>query len=441
MKKITLALFLLSLGMHAQTFPSPYCEITDATDVIVEEIASVDFGGTTITNSDVASVLINETATVIAVTQEDTYTMEVTGNTYGPFDTDIVAFIDWNQNEVLDDAGEIFEIGTLTNTDGTDGISVIFDMVIPTDAVLGETRIRLTKTYTDSDSPAQINPCGIEFDAFGQGIYPGYGQALDFTLLVEAPIILPFPSPYCEITDADNVIIEEISSVNFAGTNIANTDATTVLIDETATVVNIALNETYALEVAGNTYGPFDTDIVAFIDWNQNDILDDAGEIYEIGTLINTNGTDGVSVSMDILVPTDAVLGETRIRLTKTYTDSDSPAEINPCGIEFDAFGQGIYPGYGQALDFTLNITPLSTDTFEVNALSVYPIPTKDYLNISYKSTIQSVTIFNMLGQEVYAQNTSASKLELQVSELATGTYLVKLQTEVGTHTFRFLKH
>ncbi len=94
MKKITLALFLLSLGMHAQTFPSPYCEITDATDVIVEEIASVDFGGTTITNSDVASVLINETATVVAVTQEDTYTMEVTGNTYGPFDTDIVAFIE-----------------------------------------------------------------------------------------------------------------------------------------------------------------------------------------------------------------------------------------------------------------------------------------------------------------------------------------------------------
>ncbi|OBX22227.1 hypothetical protein BAA08_09780 [Bizionia sp. APA-3] len=260
-------------------------------------------------------------------------------------------------------------------------------------------------------------------------------------MLVEAAVVLPFPNPYCEITDAGAVSVEEITTVNFDGTSITNLDIESALVDETATVVNIAAGETYALQVTGNTYGPFDTDIVAFIDWNQNDILDDAGEIYEIGTLINTDGTDGVSVSMDILVPTDAVLGETRIRITKTYTDSDSPAEINPCGIEFDAFGQGIYPGYGQALDFTLNIAPLSTDRFEVNALSVYPIPTKDFLNISYKSTIQGVTIFNMLGQEVYAQNTAASTLQLQVSELATGPYLVKLQTEVGTHTFRFLKH
>jgi hypothetical protein len=179
---------------------------------------------------------------------------------------------------------------------------------------------------------------------------------------------------------------------------------------------------------------------VAFIDWNQNAILDDADEIYEIGTITNSTGSDGTSVSMDITVPLDAVMGTTRIRITKTYQDADSPAEINPCGIQFNPFGQGIFPGFGQALDFTLTIAPLSVNTFEVNALSVYPIPTKDVLNINYRSALNAVKIYNLLGQEVYAKNTASASLQLNISTLAVGTYIVKLMTEEGQHNFKILK-
>lgn len=249
-----------------------------------------------------------------------------------------------------------------------------------------------------------------------------------------------FPSPYCSITDAAEVTVEEITTISFAGTTINNTDITGVLIDETSTIVNIALTETYILEVAGNTYGPFDTDVVAFIDWNQNDILDDAGEIYEIGTLFNTEGTDGVSVLLNITVPADALLGETRIRLTKTYTDEDSLAQINPCGIEFDAFGMGIFPSFGQALDFTLNISALSVETFEKGALSVYPIPMVDVLHIHYKSTIQAVEIYNLLGQNVISQNTASSQLKLDVSALAIGVYILKISSENSTQTLQIIK-
>lgn len=249
-----------------------------------------------------------------------------------------------------------------------------------------------------------------------------------------------FPSPYCDITDSADVIVEDITAVNFAGSNITNTDAATVLINETATVVNVAPNEIYTLEVAGHTYGDFDANIVAFIDWNQNDILDDADEVYEIGTLTNTDGNDGITVSMDITVPTDAVDGTTRIRITKTYTDPSSPAQINPCGIEFDAFGQGIYPGYGQALDFTLNIAPLSIETFDLNALSVYPIPAQDVLNINYKSNIDTVNIYNLLGQQVLNSSPAESHLKLNVSTLAPGAYVIKLFTAEGTHSLRILK-
>jgi len=261
-----------------------------------------------------------------------------------------------------------------------------------------------------------------------------------FMLLTFGLYAQPFPSPYCEITGANDVSVEEITSVDFAGTSISNADFGSVLVDETATVANVTPDLTYTIEVAGNTYGNFDTDIVAFIDWNQNDILDDSGEVYSIGTITNSTGSDGTTVTMNITVPIEAVTGTTRIRITKTYQDADSPAEIDPCGILFNPFGQGIFPGFGQALDFTLDIASLSVDEFEINALSVYPIPTKDILNINYKSVLSAVKIYNLLGQEVYTENISSAALQVDLSRLTTGTYIVRLVAEEGQHNFKILK-
>lgn len=190
----------------------------------------------------------------------------------------------------------------------------------------------------------------------------------------------------------------------------------------------------------GNTYGDFNNNIVAFIDWNQNGILDDANEIYEVGTLTNSDGDDGTSVSLDITVPADAELGTTRIRVTKTYTDDESIAEINPCAIEMDIVGIGVYPSFGQALDFTLDIGTLGAESFETNALSVYPVPTQDILNVEYKSVLNAVKIYNNLGQEVLAQNTDAANLQLDLSTLTAGAYIVKLFAEKGQHSFRIIK-
>lgn len=102
----------------------------------------------------------------------------------------------------------------------------------------------------------------------------------------------------------------------------------------------------FKLRVA--TYGNFDSDIIAFIDWNLSDILDDAGEVFSIGMLFNTDGNDDTVVSIAITIPNDAIIGITPVRLTKTYQDTDSPAEINPCGILFNPFDQGVFQGFGQ---------------------------------------------------------------------------------------------
>ncbi|MBF8150817.1 T9SS type A sorting domain-containing protein [Winogradskyella sp. F6397] len=100
----------------------------------------------------------------------------------------------------------------------------------------------------------------------------------------------------------------------------------------------------------------------------------------------------------------------------------------------------GIEPGYGQALDFTLNLAPLSVDEFEQNALAVYPNPAKAVLNIDYKSALTAVKIDNIVGQEVLHRATTSSQVKLDVSEFTSGIYIVKLFAEEGQHSFRVVK-
>lgn len=247
------------------------------------------------------------------------------------------------------------------------------------------------------------------------------------------------PTPYCEIADPDDVSVEEITAISLNDVTINNTNSNDALVDFTTTLIAVNPNQTYLLRVYGNTYGDFDTNIVAFIDWNNNGILNDEGEIYEIGTLTNSDGNDGIFVEKEIAIPTTAV-GTTRVRITKTYTDEDSVAIVNPCAISFDAFGMGEFPGFGQALDFNLNVSSLSTTTFDAKSLSVYPVPAKNSLTIAYKSPIGSIQIYNQLGQEMYTGQGLGSAVDLDVSNFASGVYIIKLFNDKESKTFKIIK-
>jgi hypothetical protein len=188
------------------------------------------------------------------------------------------------------------------------------------------------------------------------------------------------------------------------------------------------------------TYGNFDSDIIAFIDWNRNDILDDAGEVFSIGILFNTNGNDGTVVSIAITIPNDAVIGITRVRLMKTYQDTDSPAKINPFGILFNPFDQDVFQGFGQALDFTIDIGTLSVLSFDKTSLSVYPTPFKELLNITCKSALDRLEIYNLLGQNIYEQHIATRDLELNMTSFTSGFYIVNIFAGEIQHSVRIVK-
>ena len=83
----------------------------------------------------------------------------------------------------------------------------------------------------------------------------------------------------------------------------------------------------------------------------------------------------------------------------------------------------------------------LSTPDFtNAPALSSYPNPVKDVLNLSYSSTISKIAIYNLLGQEVLRQDINATQSQVDVSKLANGTYLVKAEADGLQKTLKIVK-
>jgi len=73
--------------------------------------------------------------------------------------------------------------------------------------------------------------------------------------------------------------------------------------------------------------------------------------------------------------------------------------------------------------------SPLATNNNEINAVSLYPNPTKDLLSISIDSTINTINVYDVLGKKVMSLNQLyvANNYELNVESLHKGIYFIKV--------------
>lgn len=228
--------------------------------------------------------------------------------------------------------------------------------------------------------------------------------------------------------------VEPITLVNFAGINNvtdATVDGTPDLEDFTSMVANVNTGTTYPITLKGNSGGNFTNRYIVFIDWNQNGTLNDAGEVYFSGTTdmntVNSTGVDAIQAVGNILVPATATLGNTRMRVKKIFGTTNF---IDPC----------LGAGYGQVEDYTVNVAALSNNTFNDINFSSYPNPVKDVLNLSYDKEITSVVVYNLLGQEVMQKSINATQYQIEMSNLNTGTYIVKVSADNQVKTIKVIK-
>ena len=94
--------------------------------------------------------------------------------------------------------------------------------------------------------------------------------------------------------------------------------------------------------------------------------------------------------------------------------------------------------------DFTINIvTSVKEQNEFLNAISLYPNPTKDVFDIELSSGLESfdVEVYNQLGSVLKSRHASyTDKTTIDISELSSGIYYVVIKTKMGSVTKRVSK-
>lgn len=89
--------------------------------------------------------------------------------------------------------------------------------------------------------------------------------------------------------------------------------------------------------------------------------------------------------------------------------------------------------GWGPVFRNVVSVqTTLGTADLDLKSVALYPNPIKDVLNISSEETIAAITIYNLVGQEVLSKSMNVNEGTLDVSNLATGTYILQGTTSEG---------
>lgn len=116
--------------------------------------------------------------------------------------------------------------------------------------------------------------------------------------------------------------------------------------------------------------------------------------------------------------------GSSSITFTQTLSSGNYYLEI---------FGTPTSTSYLSPYNFTLSKTPTTIGinelTEKLNNISIYPNPSKNQLTIDsdiYNSEMK-IEIYNTLGQEVYSTTLTNSKTTINISQLSSNVYLMKL--------------
>jgi len=218
----------------------------------------------------------------------------VDGTPYAGYEGDQCAiWVDWNQDDDFGDSGEMVYSAT--------GYGLFTSTITPPpEAVSGDTRMRIRLRYSGT-----LEPCGATF----------YGEVEDYTITVNAP-----PTEYCSGSATSDsiyvyrVLVERIKNSSGWSEN--------GYADYTGISAEMEIGVGYPTEVT--LLGGGSNQCGIWVDWNQDYDFDDPCE-----QIIATGSQEDYSAT--ITPPTDALLGDTRLRIrAMSWQDP-----LSPCGDEY----------------------------------------------------------------------------------------------------------
>jgi hypothetical protein len=126
------------------------------------------------------------------------------------------------------------------------------------------------------------------------------------------------------------------------------------------------------------------------------------------------------------------VSGTSALDITKNY---DKATIFFNFGVAGSVAGLKTYYFDDVKFDATL-----ATAKFDRNSVKMYPNPVRNTLTIDSNSSIQSVSVYNILGQEVMKVSPKSNSVTLQTSDLQKGAYMVRTEIEGNISTNKIIK-
>lgn len=189
--------------------------------------------------------------------------------------------------------------------------------------------------------------------------------------------------------------------------------------DFTSISTLVQRGDSHDLTVNVETDGAYTIHAKAWIDWNQNCTFD-VEEEYDLGTAFDTNDGATNASPFSVIVPTDAVFGSTRMRVSARYnTDPEA------CTTGYD----------GQIEDYTIVVdNPASVNENSLSNFSMFPNPSKGFLTLRFdveQSNDVEIQMYDIRGRKVkdFSFNNTDIRFSevLDITGISSGVYLVKV--------------
>ena len=203
--------------------------------------------------------------------------------------------------------------------------------------------------------------------------------------------------------------------------------------DNTATI-NTTVNResSYNLNIRVDPDGQYRTQTKVWIDWNQNCVFDIATEEYDLGNADVSAPTGPwydiatTNSPLSVTVPSDAVLGNTVMRVATIYSQPTAPYNYpTSCGTNTD----------GEVEDYRIIVThSLSVAQSDFTTFDVYPNPSKGNINVTISTGENvKVSLFDIRGRKVsgstYQNNSPIFNEEINLGNLSSGMYIFTVES------------
>lgn len=229
-----------------------------------------------------------------------------------------------------------------------------------------------------------------------------------------------FFTGYCiPVGTSTDTYINNFSTTN-GGVNISNLASgytTGSYADNTTMSASQASNQSFdfSIEIVGGTVG-----CAVWVDWN-NDFSFDVSEVS-----YSTTGYGDGPFTGTVTVPTGTADGDYRMRVMIDWNDFN-PGDDAPC-----SYGSATTPR-GETEDYTVTVdATLSTENFEVSASIQYLNPIQDELKLNSNKQIQTIRVFNALGQLLSVHEVNSNEALINSQSWKPGLYFVNVLTSNG---------